>query len=70
MTKKHHYQISIELGGWEEGDDPEKMLNELIGVFCNRAKSSKWLKSVMKASLTAEGQGYVAWHNGKRVVSS
>jgi len=59
--KKCQYQITINIAGWEESDDPEKTLTEIVGIFCNRAKSAKWLKSNMTASLTQEGRGYVAW---------
>ena len=67
--EKYRYQIQINLEGWEEGDDPQQTLEHLLGVFCNRAKSSKWLKTVAAASLTTEGQGYVAWLDEGKVTT-
>jgi|APGre2960657423_1045063.scaffolds.fasta_scaffold137770_1 hypothetical protein len=67
--KKYRYQIQINLEGWEEGDDPEQTLEQLLGVFYNRAKSAKWLKTVASASLTTEGQGYVAWLEDGKVTT-
>lgn len=68
--RKFRYEISLELADWVEGDDPEQILEEIIGQFCIRAKSAPWLRSVIEVSISQRDRGYVASHTGGRLAAS
>ena len=68
MSKKYHYQISVNVAGWiDDGDDPEQVLKEVMGRFLMKTRETSWLKSVMEVNITQRNRGYVASHTGSKV---
>jgi hypothetical protein len=64
---EYHYQITVNVAGWVDGDDPEQVLEEVMGRFLMKTRETPWLKSVMEVGITQRNRGYVASHTGSRV---